>query len=232
MQNKPLNEHEMLLLDEMLLDNGNDESILSLAELDGFLTAIVSGPELILPSVWYPALWGGDANTPEWKTEQQAQVFMGLVFRHMNSIADVLMSNPEMYQAAFQIREGNEDILIVEDWCFGFMRALALKPWPDLPDEISTYLDPIRLHGLEDHFAILDTLTIEEHQQTVAEIEPAVRKLHAWWLQRRTPYDHLPPVTLSSQVRPAQVVREMEKVGRNDPCPCGSGKKFKQCCLH
>ncbi|MGX5149687.1 SEC-C metal-binding domain-containing protein, partial [Enterobacter hormaechei] len=22
------------------------------------------------------------------------------------------------------------------------------------------------------------------------------------------------------------------KVGRNDPCPCGSGKKFKSCCLH
>jgi len=22
-----------------------------------------------------------------------------------------------------------------------------------------------------------------------------------------------------------------EKVGRNDPCPCGSGKKFKQCCF-
>jgi uncharacterized protein len=22
------------------------------------------------------------------------------------------------------------------------------------------------------------------------------------------------------------------KTGRNDPCPCGSGKKFKQCCLH
>jgi uncharacterized protein YecA (UPF0149 family) len=22
------------------------------------------------------------------------------------------------------------------------------------------------------------------------------------------------------------------KVGRNDPCPCGSGKKFKKCCLH
>lgn len=22
----------------------------------------------------------------------------------------------------------------------------------------------------------------------------------------------------------------MDKVGRNDPCPCGSGKKFKKCC--
>ncbi|MGQ0586648.1 MAG: preprotein translocase subunit SecA [Gammaproteobacteria bacterium] len=29
--------------------------------------------------------------------------------------------------------------------------------------------------------------------------------------------------------RPATVVREQPKVGRNDPCPCGSGKKFKQC---
>jgi preprotein translocase subunit SecA len=26
------------------------------------------------------------------------------------------------------------------------------------------------------------------------------------------------------------VVREGEKVGRNDPCPCGSGKKYKKCC--
>lgn len=29
---------------------------------------------------------------------------------------------------------------------------------------------------------------------------------------------------------PTQVVREEPKVGRNDPCPCGSGKKFKKCC--
>ena len=26
--------------------------------------------------------------------------------------------------------------------------------------------------------------------------------------------------------------RDAPKVGRNDPCPCGSGKKFKKCCLH
>ncbi|MGH8443280.1 MAG: preprotein translocase subunit SecA [Nevskiaceae bacterium] len=29
--------------------------------------------------------------------------------------------------------------------------------------------------------------------------------------------------------RPVTVVREQPKVGRNEPCPCGSGKKFKQC---
>ena len=27
------------------------------------------------------------------------------------------------------------------------------------------------------------------------------------------------------------VVREGKKIGRNDPCPCGSGKKYKQCCM-
>jgi SEC-C motif-containing protein len=31
-------------------------------------------------------------------------------------------------------------------------------------------------------------------------------------------------------VSPGTVVREGPKVGRNDPCTCGSGKKFKKCC--
>ena len=31
-------------------------------------------------------------------------------------------------------------------------------------------------------------------------------------------------------VRPSTSVHQQPKVGRNDPCPCGSGKKFKKCC--
>jgi SEC-C motif len=31
--------------------------------------------------------------------------------------------------------------------------------------------------------------------------------------------------------RPLSPRRELAKVGRNDPCPCGSGKKYKFCCL-
>ena len=34
----------------------------------------------------------------------------------------------------------------------------------------------------------------------------------------------------ASQSRPA-VVREGRKIGRNEPCPCGSGKKYKNCCF-
>ena len=37
----------------------------------------------------------------------------------------------------------------------------------------------------------------------------------------------------SMQVPPTekQMARKPPKVGRNEPCPCGSGKKFKKCCL-
>ena len=38
------------------------------------------------------------------------------------------------------------------------------------------------------------------------------------------------PMGASSQPENAQVVRSAPKVGRNDPCPCGSGKKYKHCC--
>ena len=36
--------------------------------------------------------------------------------------------------------------------------------------------------------------------------------------------------TSESEVKPRPVVRDHPKVGRNDPCPCGSGKKYKKCC--
>lgn len=28
-----------------------------------------------------------------------------------------------------------------------------------------------------------------------------------------------------------KLVRRVHKIGRNDPCPCASGKKFKKCCI-
>jgi len=46
------------------------------------------------------------------------------------------------------------------------------------------------------------------------------------------------PKPLSPEVRnliepaPPPPITRREKVGRNDPCPCGSGKKYKRCCLN
>jgi hypothetical protein len=53
-------------------------------------------------------------------------------------------------------------------------------------------------------------------EETAPEFEEAVRTGSS---------THHPPVTKTTPF-----VHRASKVGRNDPCPCGSGKKFKQCC--
>lgn len=35
---------------------------------------------------------------------------------------------------------------------------------------------------------------------------------------------------VDGQVNPKSAPRQVTKIGRNDPCPCGSGQKFKKCC--
>src|SRR5712692_6539705 len=43
-----------------------------------------------------------------------------------------------------------------------------------------------------------------------------------------------PARQLILSVRRRKAVKLMSRggIGRNDPCPCGSGKKYKQCCIH
>lgn len=41
----------------------------------------------------------------------------------------------------------------------------------------------------------------------------------------------LKPLPATSVPIPAKSEHPKEKIGRNDPCPCGSGKKYKRCCL-
>jgi len=49
---------ELDFVEDMLMKYGNDDSILDVSELDGLLTAIVSGPNMIMPSQWLPDIWG------------------------------------------------------------------------------------------------------------------------------------------------------------------------------
>jgi uncharacterized protein len=63
---------------------------------------------------------------------------------------------------------------------------------------------------------------IARHQAFVDLIAPAARKIHAYWLARRAPAGEIAH-------DPRQPIHKAPIPGRNDPCPCGSGKKFKYC---
>lgn len=226
----PLTDDELDRLDEFLLDRvpededtrGRDEGVLGISELDGMLTAIVSGPEAIQPSVWLNAVWGD--YPPEWENEQEFMEIFGLIARHMNSISDALMEQPDQFEPIFmEGKSGREKSLIVDEWCDGYMRGVALAPeqWNVGGLDMRILLAPIRAFTEQSGWAAHDRSEAETRNMQRA-ITPNVREIHAYWLARRAP----PHAT------PATVRRAGPRVGRNDPCPCGSGKKYKKCCLH
>src|SRR5262245_56678963 len=85
------------------------------------------------------------------------------------------------------------------------------------------------LCGDENGEALLDITPDEEDRfmEEAAEFIPAcVTAIAAYWWGKG-PKQISMPLPSGSSIEPA---RTPTKVGRNDPCPCGSGKKFKKCC--
>ena len=58
-------------------------------------------------------------------------------------------------------------------------------------------------------------------------LHPELQPLAA---RRPEPSGIIPPPSAAEPTKQAPVQRQTPKVGRNDPCPCGSGKKYKKCC--
>ncbi|RWR01061.1 hypothetical protein ED28_16565 [[Pantoea] beijingensis] len=224
MNTGPLTEEELEWLDDVLMECGNDDSVLDVSELDGLLTAILSGPNMIPPSQWLPVIWGGEKHDPGWSDESEMTRFMNLTFQHMNDIAERLCYVPDQFAPLFGYRTiKGKEYTVVEEWCFGYMRGVALDDWSALPKSMQSELDAIALHGREENFSKLEQMTEDAFEQSQMAIGPAALQLHHHWLTLRAP---------TSEPRQATPVSAQLKVGRNDPCPCGSGKKFKHCCLH
>jgi uncharacterized protein len=225
-----LSEDELEKLDQFLLDRidedadteGKDEGVLVIPELDGLFTALISGPVVIPPSQWLPAVWGDFE--PQWRTDKEFEAILTLMMRHMNGVAATLIEHPEEFEPIYFEREVEEKTYaIVDEWCEGYQRgvALASDAWEAGGTEMSILLTPIlaftgatnwRGHDFNNDEAV-------NIQQAIA---PNVRKIHAFWLARRE--------DSSSSSEPVR--RSEPRVGRNDTCPCGSGKKYKKCCLH
>lgn len=64
-----LSDEEFDELEALLERYGSENSMTSMSMLDGFLTAVVSGPHLIMPSCWLPAIWGVSKLNPSGKVK-------------------------------------------------------------------------------------------------------------------------------------------------------------------
>lgn len=193
------------------------DNCMMLSDLDGFLTAVAIGPELIMPSEWLPYIWGGDS--PGFQSEDQAQRVLGAIMGRYNEILDVLAHEPEAFEPIlYENRKTGETI--AADWAEGFLIGVQLRAgaWKALfNSEDALCFAPIAAFtpGKDGGFMIKPEhdADIDRFRAEAGDLIPeAVRGMYLFFQKTRGYFEG------------------STKLGRNDPCFCGSGKKFKKCC--
>jgi len=174
-----ISDEEIDLLDAFLLSDHVHESAMTLSELDGFLTGVLIGPELILPSEWMPVVWGEEA--PEFENAEQAETISTLIIARYNQINSGLNQAPPKIEPL--ITEDHNDDLLGEIWATGFVTAIEIRPksWMPIFDSdhaaavslVMALADPGRIHELtedEDAQSVLMNSITAELPTTIAAI--------------------------------------------------------------
>ncbi|TSE21036.1 yecA family protein [Tepidimonas alkaliphilus] len=229
---------------------------------DGFLTALLCSRRLMMPSEYFPVLFGAEPGSGpgfgavEFRDEAQLQTFLQLWMRRWNEVAHALqqpvetLDDPRTLQPCWHDlrgwamglgadkRQQLQDALghpldelppIGQLWAVGFLDVVAAWPddWkPPRERELAQAWEG----ALADIAALLDDdteapLPPDDDGQPIGYSEARLNALgEAIWAA----------YALHDLARelgaPVPTVRKAPEPGRNDPCPCGSGKKFKKCC--
>jgi uncharacterized protein len=207
------------------------DTAMDVSTLEGFLTALVIGPRVVMPSAWLPWVWDFEHGRQEveFADMAQAQEVMGLIMGLMNRIAGAFERNPAAFEPVFL----RDVVWGAAEWCEGFLAATqrfdsaawtalwARDAFKSVGETDSTCLaTPFLRLGDEAGWEI--TRREGDAQRWVDAVVPSLAAIHAHWFEQR-------PAQPAAASR-GPVRREAPKVGRNDPCHCGSGQKYKKCC--
>jgi uncharacterized protein len=228
---EPLSDSEFGELDDLLLSDDLPEESMDAVTLEGFLTAIAIGPGTVRPELWLPQVFGGDPEDPMpgFPSIKIFERVVNLIMRFYNSVIMIFEIAPEKFSPTFYIHEvEGKTYTIVDEWCSGFLQGIDLAgdAWQPLLDEKPGILRPFQLFATQEGWAELDAAVDEAamHAEWSSKIEPTVHSIHAYWLPHREG-----PGKTPASPHPKRAAGT-PKVGRNAPCPCGSGKKYKHCC--
>lgn len=185
----PLTPDELDWLDRLLYERlgeeeaeDEEEGLLSVAELDGFFTALASGPQPPQDIDWWPLIWG--EFEPAWENEAQFDQAMQLIQRHLNTIAATLADAPEEFEPLFmEYEEDGELLLSVDDWCEGYMRGVALaeRRWKAAGEGLQKLLVPISAFSSVTDWRAHNRSSDKEFDQLSAALTPNVRRIYLYW---------------------------------------------------
>lgn len=223
MPDVPMTDAEIDRLETLLESPPEGTDPLWIDSLQGFLAAVASGPSPVDRSRWMPvAIGAGD----EWEPQPAQQELIALVDRLYGDILSELGVGEGLPLLVYPDDEGGEQFDF-EPWAAGYLEGVALSEvdWYEAGEEevVESLLTPmVALSGGLDDDEELDAMLQEEGttreqflQRCAEELPLVVQNAFDYWFEKR---------------KPGTVRREGPKVGRNDPCPCGSGRKFKACC--
>lgn len=205
----PLSDDEYERLAGYLDDLGG----LDIGEAIGLLNAVAVAPTFIHPSTWLPVI------LPEEELRNlgapEARAFIGLLMRQYNEVVGALDAGEIVAPPADDIEEcarfasgfaaGAEldaEWLADERWSLVVPLAYLGERWDLVPRELQAAFDAD------------PNAKAEICANLIAVVEAAYEEFRE----------------ARGAVSQTTVVRSGPKVGRNDVCPCGSGRKFKRCC--
>lgn len=222
-----LSDEEMDELGNFLLSDATADETMMPDCLDGYLTAIVTAPVMPATSVWLPKVWGSSEKDEPSFDDAQAERITGLIMRHLSSLVVTLQQNPDAGEPIFDSAvypDSPREFVDGEMWAYGYMTGINLQrqDWQRAFDDPNNaeILRPIYLLGTEDitpaEEALIETPALRE--ELAKQIPASIAGLYRFWAPVRR------------AVTDPAIRHQMPKIGRNEKCPCGSGRKYKKCC--
>ena len=206
---------------EALLSAPHLEDSLTLDALQGFFCAVASSPVEIPKQKWLDAAMGES----KFANDEEAAQVTDLLERFAAETSAALAEGVGLDLIFYPVEEGEEELAV---WCDGYLLGVALADpdWYSAGDDeelVEEFLFPpmalsghLKQHaedeGEEWHSPEDEADLMKEARENLYD---CVYEAWQWGFNQR--------------VNRVPVKREDAKVGRNDPCPCGSGKKYKAC---
>ncbi|SAL27852.1 yecA family protein [Caballeronia arvi] len=223
---KPLTERELDRLEELLDSFG--EGAMTVEMVDGFFAALICGPELVQPEEWLLAVLGKDYARAN---DDDARHTLFLLIRHWNTIADTLeltLTEETVYLPVLAL-DDEDGIAHANEWAKGFMAGVDMRrdSWLGLfnDENHAGSLAPILMLYHEndpDPELRIDSSALKNRDDVIKVMIAGLNHIYRYFDERRQ----------ENARRDAQAAMPLtsNKVGRNEPCPCGSGRKYKHCC--
>jgi uncharacterized protein len=216
---------------------GRPEGTMTYPQLAGFLFSVANAPEVIPPSEWLPIVFNEEDAGFETRREAE-QIFeaMTALYNECGGLGtEESASLPPGCEIRLPPLANLEADAPLSQWARGFGMGFSWLGdlWDELtPAELREELGAILMMltffsspGLADDYLkeAQGPLTLERLAETVVKTFPDALLGYARM-------GHTFFQALLEESAPEEKSSGRPKVGRNDPCPCGSGKKFKKCC--